>query len=431
MIAESGIFPPELMSKPSHNEAPNSSSHPREDIVEELLNFSWGSDGRNSLDAMDSSGTSHSSTGLSCGQEMSLSSTLEKSVKLKDPDVQLHAQSLRSYSTSDLLDLGTVVKDFDDDACGGKHLLNASSDVRIPEYELDVISEDYTPVALTTRAPVVNSRTSAARPGRSSGNLTGSENANGNANGTAGNSSNSRLSHASNLHHSHAHTMQRPVMDIGMRPGFSAASGENGSSLFTREKAGSQVYTPQKTLAQVSENETLKSELNPDQTLRAQTQAAANEAKAVRRKRFLRRRSSERKPFENVPEFIKEELMTTSGIGHFTMSELMCCLLFAHREALSSNSYANIRAKMGNKRSRVSIRRKIEKIVLSETGLGGGLLGLTGDQNQLVLEAIWNRLMNLISDAETYGTQNLKLFAAQLREYAQNPLKFAVREQRR
>lgn len=405
MIAETGIFGQELMSKSPNESSHPSGSRPREEVVEELLNFSWGSDGRLSHDAMDSSGSS-----LSCGQELSLSSTLEKSVKLKDPEGLLQAQSFRSYSTSDLLDLGTVIKDVDEDPAVTKRVLSSTSDVRIPEYALDVISEDFSPVSLT-RAPQMSCRPTSSRNGRTGVNIGETENANENVN----------------------HTMQRQEVNLGMRSDFQNAAGSN--ALFARTKVGSQVFSSHKTLAQVSENETLKSELDPDQTLRQQSKcqspASATDAKAVRRKRFLRRRSSERKPFENVPDFVKEELMTTSGIGHFTMSELMCCLLFAHREALSSNSYANIRAKMGNKRSRVSIRRKIEKIVLSETGLGGGLLGLTGDQNQLVLEAIWNRLMSLISDAETYGTQNLKLFAAQLREYAQNPLKFAVREQRR
>lgn len=424
MIAESGIFRTELMSKSAQDETVHTTGQrSREDVIDELLNFTWNGDGRMSFEAIDASiSASGSGTGsasgsvsgsgfgsggsLTCGQELSLSSTLEKSVKLQDPDELPHAQSLRAYSTSDLIDLGTVMKDFNETSTNSKQMLNlnSSSDVRIPEYELDVISEDYTPVALTRGLPV-----------------------NGNGNDNQSGRSVHMVQSGNNM-------PQRPGMNLNMRPEFRSSAASTSNGLFTREKPEGQVFTPHKTLAQVSENETLKSELTPEQTLRAaqsQSNATATEAKAARRKRFLRRRSSERKPFENVPEFIKEELMTTSGIGHFTMSELMCCLLFAHREALSSNSYANIRAKMGNKRSRVSIRRKIEKIVLSETGLGGGLLGLTGDQNQLVLEAIWNRLMSLISDAETYGTQNLKLFAAQLREYAQNPLKFAVREQRR
>lgn len=341
------------------------SSSPRsEDIVEEILS-------ENPINSSEQRYGVETNSG-SC-RTASMGSSKDKPMKLEEPEVQ-QQQSFRSYSTSDLLDLGTVVREYDD-LSPYTHQMSPSKDVTIPEIRMDSLNED---LAAMPVLPGIRNSTH----------------------------------HSSQGNYSNSTNYMNRSLYL-----------EKDGSVPLRETLQPETLRKE-TLPKVSENEALRGD--PNQNVPIKAEAKPIEKPRTGRK-FLRRRSSERTPFENVPDFIKNELLTTSGIGHFTMSELMCCLLFAHREALSSNSYANIRSKMGNKRSRVSIRRKIEKIVLSETGLSGGLLGLCGEQNRIVLEAIWSRLMSLISDAETYGTQNLKVFAAQLREYAQNPLKFARR----
>ena len=129
-----------------------------------------------------------------------------------------------------------------------------------------------------------------------------------------------------------------------------------------------------------------------------------------------------------VPAFIVEELKTTSGTGQFTRSELMITLLFAH-QLLSQrdsgngdtirrgNTYAIIKTRMGDRRSRASIRRKIEKIVSKDTGIPGGLLK-EDFRVGMALNSVWKRLVKLLVLAEKTGTPKQKRFAESLREYA-------------
>ena len=73
----------------------------------------------------------------------------------------------------------------------------------------------------------------------------------------------------------------------------------------------------------------------------------------------------------SVPTFIQEELKNAPGNGQFTICELMITLCFAHQLLFHRNTYSTIKKRMLNKRSRASIRRKIEKIVFKETGIDG------------------------------------------------------------
>lgn len=129
-----------------------------------------------------------------------------------------------------------------------------------------------------------------------------------------------------------------------------------------------------------------------------------------------------------VPGFIVEELKTTSGTGQFTRAELMITLLFAH-QLLSQrdsgngdtirrgNTYAIIKTRMGDRRSRASIRRKIEKIVSKDTGIPGGLLK-EDFRVGMALNSVWKRLVKLLMLAEKTGTPKQQKFAENLREYA-------------
>lgn len=129
-----------------------------------------------------------------------------------------------------------------------------------------------------------------------------------------------------------------------------------------------------------------------------------------------------------VPDFILDELETTSGTGQFTRAELMVTLLFAHqllsqRDAGNGesirrgNTYAIIKSRMGDRRSRASIRRKIEKIVSKDTGIPGGLLKEDFRVN-MALNSIWKRLLKLIVLAEKTGTPKQVVFSRKLRKYA-------------
>lgn len=119
-----------------------------------------------------------------------------------------------------------------------------------------------------------------------------------------------------------------------------------------------------------------------------------------------------------VPDYVTKELTSTSGEGRFTTPELLCCLLFAYTESLKANSYATIKMLMGDKRSRGSIRRKVEKIVKKETGIKGGLLGIDAANQQLVLEALWDRFMRLAEETNKTGSPELVQFTTKLCQYA-------------
>lgn len=119
-----------------------------------------------------------------------------------------------------------------------------------------------------------------------------------------------------------------------------------------------------------------------------------------------------------VPEFITKELEETIGEGRFTSTELMTCLLFGYTESLKANSYATIKQLMGNKRSRGSIRRKIEKIVKKETGINGGLLGIENENQKIVLESLWKRFMKLANETENKGSDREKEFSRRIKEFA-------------
>lgn len=133
-----------------------------------------------------------------------------------------------------------------------------------------------------------------------------------------------------------------------------------------------------------------------------------------------------------VPDFIMQELSTTTGTGQFTRSELMITLLFAHQLLSKRNSavtngkilprgntYAIIKTLMGDKRSRASIRRKIEKIVNKDTGIPGGLLKENGRIN-VALDSVWNKFVTLLVVAERSGTARQQKFAEKLREFSNN-----------
>ena len=119
-----------------------------------------------------------------------------------------------------------------------------------------------------------------------------------------------------------------------------------------------------------------------------------------------------------VPEYITRELTSTSGEGRFTTQELLCCLLFAYTESLKANSYATIKMLMGDKRSRGSIRRKVEKVVKKETGIKGGLLGIDSANQELVLESLWKRFMKLAEETKRTGSPELVDFTTKLCQYA-------------
>lgn len=119
-----------------------------------------------------------------------------------------------------------------------------------------------------------------------------------------------------------------------------------------------------------------------------------------------------------VPEYVTRELTATSGEGRFTTQELLCCLLFAYTESLKANSYATIKMLMGDKRSRGSIRRKVEKIVKKETGIKGGLLGIDSANQELVLESLWKRFMKLAEETKRNGSPELVDFTTKLCQYA-------------
>lgn len=119
-----------------------------------------------------------------------------------------------------------------------------------------------------------------------------------------------------------------------------------------------------------------------------------------------------------VPEYITRELTATSGEGRFTTQELLCCLLFAYTESLKANSYATIKMLMGDKRSRGSIRRKVEKVVKKETGIKGGLLGIDSANQELVLESLWKRFMKLAEETKKTGSPELVEFTTKLCQYA-------------
>lgn len=120
----------------------------------------------------------------------------------------------------------------------------------------------------------------------------------------------------------------------------------------------------------------------------------------------------------SVPTFIQEELKNAPGNGQFTICELMITLCFAHQLLFHRNTYSTIKKRMLNKRSRASIRRKIEKIVFKETGIDGGLLLAPEEKRIQILSCLWSRFAKLIDEAIVYGSPALESFSKKLRNYA-------------
>lgn len=120
----------------------------------------------------------------------------------------------------------------------------------------------------------------------------------------------------------------------------------------------------------------------------------------------------------DIPSFIGDELQNSPGNGQFTICELMVTICFAHQLLFHRNTYSTIKRRMLNKRSRASIRRKIEKIVFKETGIDGGLLLVTEERRNGILTCLWSRFSKLIDEAIIYGSPSLESFAKRLRAYA-------------
>lgn len=93
-----------------------------------------------------------------------------------------------------------------------------------------------------------------------------------------------------------------------------------------------------------------------------------------------KRRRKTKLEVPHVPDFMKSKLLASKGHGEFTIPELLILLFFSKSLFDKPNVYAKLKEIMQNKRSRASIRRKIEKIVSKEAGIPGGLLKVESRQ---------------------------------------------------
>ena len=92
----------------------------------------------------------------------------------------------------------------------------------------------------------------------------------------------------------------------------------------------------------------------------------------------------------DVPTFMKTKLMASKGHGEFTIPELLILLFYSKSLFNKPNVYAKLKEIMQNKRSRASIRRKIEKIVVKEAGIPGGLLKVEARERTQQVLAGWS-----------------------------------------
>src|SRR5690606_9267636 len=97
-------------------------------------------------------------------------------------------------------------------------------------------------------------------------------------------------------------------------------------------------------------------------------------------------------------------------------------LFLAYHYLQDHRAYSKIRLSMGNKRTRSSIRRKLEKLVSREMGdklSKGGLLHnphLNDDTKYIILKRFW-RLLQRMESLENRSERN---FARHMRQYATN-----------
>mmetsp|Transcript_10135 Transcript_10135/g.13176 ORF Transcript_10135/g.13176 Transcript_10135/m.13176 type:complete len:859 (-) Transcript_10135:436-3012(-) len=128
------------------------------------------------------------------------------------------------------------------------------------------------------------------------------------------------------------------------------------------------------------------------------------------------------------PDFVQKELSQFTGTGAFSITELIVVLLFVHQAYRTRDPYASCYKRLEKKRSRTSIRQKVEKIVKQETGLLGGLLRDT--TREIALDALWNRLQNIIVFASREGTGPEKSFIKALTKHYNDYLKEAEADYR-
>lgn len=120
-----------------------------------------------------------------------------------------------------------------------------------------------------------------------------------------------------------------------------------------------------------------------------------------------------------TPDFMVEELNKTKGTGEFTLAELAIMLFFAHKHFSENepNPYSRVCKDMNTSRSRVSIRRKIEKIAFQELNITGGLL-LKSTTRQKCVEIIRKRFFSVLKQLELSNRDEEKVFANKLGQRA-------------
>eukprot|EP00924_Labyrinthula_sp_SR-Ha-C_P003844 snap_masked-scaffold_3-processed-gene-6.18-mRNA-1 protein AED:1.00 eAED:1.00 QI:0/-1/0/0/-1/1/1/0/303 len=164
-----------------------------------------------------------------------------------------------------------------------------------------------------------------------------------------------------------------------------------------------------------------KAKPSPDSEFKVSIKESRCPSEAIMTKNFCVDLAAVPASLRAFPEFVQEKLATCAGVGEFKQVEILVLLLVAGEVFLVDSVYSKIKAIMQSRRTRASIRRKIEKLVQKDAGFFGGLLRFDRrvTTRKILRAKFFETLQGALNLPVCTENMELKKFALRLQRYVQ------------